>query len=70
MSINRRLASLSKDELKTFVWRLLDVFFREENRINLEKEWGSDTFEEIKLLLDSWGLHPETAWKWHRKKSA
>ena len=66
MGITANLNSLSKDELKTFVWRLLDVLFREENRINLEKEWDSDTFEEIKLLLDSWGLHPETAW-WPRQ---
>jgi hypothetical protein len=62
MSINRKLASLSEKELRTFVWRLLDALYREGNRINMNKEWNSDTFGEISLLLEAWGLHPAKAW--------
>jgi hypothetical protein len=63
MSINRTLATYSEADLRMFVWCLLDVLYREGNRINLHKKWDSDTFEEINKLLGAWGLHPATALK-------
>jgi hypothetical protein len=62
MSINRRIARLSRSETRTLIWCLLDVLFRADGRIDLEKEWNADTLQELSCLLEQWGLHPLTVW--------
>lgn len=56
----KRPEDLSKEELEEVVSGIFDAMFVEDGEIDPDKEWNPDTHDEVREILDRFGLSPDS----------